>query len=474
MEESKITPYIPFYKSAPTKIINLDELETLCFKRVACLKMIELESEAGDEFEKVHNRIKNKLKKQDVELKLFEGQDAKAIEDDNIAHFMLRLAYCRSDEYRRWVITQETRLFRHILFAQTEKNQHRLKQLLNDKKITYEEVGREEWDQLKYRIAFDKLNPNDEEVYNNLLLKLKTEKSSDEIENIKLNIAEMNKTQEEVRRNYFKFDFLNGLALVGKRRCFVHQGYIYLHSSQLFTIISEEFKKELKEVLQFTYRHLPVIVKDPRLAELLKYVSRKELLEFEYDEKTHVTGKVNLANIDFYAKSVHYPPCMKFLHEKLSEDHHLKHYGRLQYGLFLKGVGLTLDESMQLWKKKFAGKIDGDKFEKQYSYNIRHSYGKEGKRTDYTPWSCSKIISQIPGANEYHGCPFKYFKDEVLNDFLHKKYHLSSDKLLPIMDKKREGACQVACIKLWDATHEVDTKDNVGNHPNAFFSSSLE
>lgn len=46
-----------------------------------------------------------------------------------------------------------------------------------------------------------------------------------------------------------------------------------------------------------------------------------------------------------------------------------------------------MDESMQFWKKKFSGKMDGEKFDKQYSYNIRHSYGKEGKRTDYTPWS---------------------------------------------------------------------------------------
>jgi hypothetical protein len=35
MEDSKIEPYIPFYKEAPSKVINLDELETLCFKRVA-------------------------------------------------------------------------------------------------------------------------------------------------------------------------------------------------------------------------------------------------------------------------------------------------------------------------------------------------------------------------------------------------------------------------------------------------------
>mmetsp|Transcript_7948 Transcript_7948/g.13341 ORF Transcript_7948/g.13341 Transcript_7948/m.13341 type:complete len:114 (+) Transcript_7948:974-1315(+) len=107
-----------------------------------------------------------------------------------------------------------------------------------------------------------------------------------------------------------------------------------------------------------------------------------------------------------------FPPCMKALMIQLKNHHHLKHFGRLQLGLFLKGLGFTVDEALQFWRSEFTKKIDGEKFERNYAYNIRHMYGQEGKRNDYKPWSCIKVLSQQPpGQGEYHGCPFKTFND---------------------------------------------------------------
>lgn len=78
----------------------------------------------------------------------------------------------------------------------------------------------------------------------------------------------------------------------------------------------------------------------------------------------------------------HFPACMRNLHDALKRDRHLKHLGRLQYGLFLKVLGLSIEEAITFWRKSFSN-ITDDKFSKEYKYNIRHSYGLEGKRANY-------------------------------------------------------------------------------------------
>jgi len=52
---------------------------------------------------------------------------------------------------------------------------------------------------------------------------------------------------------------------------------------------------------------------------------------------------------------------MQQLHSSLRLHHHLRHYGRLQYGLFLKGIGMSLDEALRFWKSEFTRIMDGDK-----------------------------------------------------------------------------------------------------------------
>lgn len=134
-----------------------------------------------------------------------------------------------------------------------------------------------------------------------------------------------------------------------------------------------------------------------------------------------------------------------------------------------------MDESLTFWKSEFTRKadIDSDKFEKNYAYNVRHMYGVEGRRNDYKPWNCSKVIGQqAPGNGEYHGCPFKTFSRENLTQLM-GSYGLNREEIETVLERNDKKLHQVACLRLFEKSHPYAIAEDVGNHPNKFFQSSL-
>lgn len=109
---------------------------------------------------------------------------------------------------------------------------------------------------------------------------------------------------------------------------------------------------------------------------------------------------------------------MRTVHEALRTNHHLKNNGRLQYGLFIKGIGVRMDDALQFWRAEFTQKIDPEKFDKEYAYTVKFIYGTVGSQRNYTPMGCTKIISNIAGAGEYHGCPYRQMDNETLKKTL--------------------------------------------------------
>lgn len=94
---------------------------------------------------------------------------------------------------------------------------------------------------------------------------------------------------------------------------------------------------------------------------------------------------------------------MRDMHSNLVHDSHLRHFGRIQLGLFLKGMGLDLQESLIYWRRAFSAKISDDKFNKQYAYNVRYNYGQEGKREDFKPYECAYQICYVALARSHRG-----------------------------------------------------------------------
>ncbi|GLD93957.1 hypothetical protein PINS_up002562 [Pythium insidiosum] len=145
---------------------------------------------------------------------------------------------------------------------------------------------------------------------------------------------------------------------------------------------------------------------------------------------------------------------MRHLHRKLRENHHLKFDGRVQYRLFLKGLGFTVQDSLLFFRDEFTRIIPTAKFDREYAYHIRHSYGLEGSRKDYAPMDCEKIIhGAAPRHGQYHGCPFKHWDTAALNAELRRAGVSAPDDATRITRLAASGHPQAACTALFTALH---------------------
>merc|ERR1719290_247571 len=164
------------------------------------------------------------------------------------------------------------------------------------------------------------------------------------------------------------------------------------------------------------------------------------------------SGRVMPQEVDQLSKR-NFPLCMKSMQEVLTTTHHIKYKARLQYGLFLKGIGLTLEDALKFFRGEFTKKADTDidKFEKEYAYGIRYNYGKEGKKKNWQPYDCMRIIMESVGAGESHGCPFRHHEGKILRKEVEKA--MKPADVEAIMKKVEEGHYQVACGMHFSALH---------------------
>jgi DNA primase large subunit len=182
-------------------------------------------------------------------------------------------------------------------------------------------------------------------------------------------------------------------------------------------------------------------------------------------------ARIKLNEVDS-ASATHFPLCMRHLHRKFRENHHLKYDGRVQYRMFLKGLGLSVQESLLFFRSEFVKVIASAKFDKEYAYHIRHSYGLEGSRKDYSPLDCHQILSgPAPRHGQHHGCPFKHWDSETLRREL-GRCGLSSDAASRVAAEAASGRPQSACRALFDATHGVSYAQAMAQTHSASFSAS--
>ncbi|XP_075212389.1 DNA primase large subunit-like isoform X2 [Lycorma delicatula] len=347
---------------------------------------------------------------------------------DHISHFILRLAYCRTEDLRRWFLKRELELFRLRWFSLTSEGKNKFLQING---LNYKSINDAERQSLM--------------EYSHGMLTSGVE--------------------------YFQVPFVEVADLVRTRRVFLRHGFAFITSSDIISVISFLFRAQLAQELVITSRKLPQLEQaDERVFHNLTS------LPHCYTGKDYsiVQNKnsVSIENLEALSK-ISYPLCMRHMHNTLRKEHHLRHGGRQQYGLFLKGIGVSLEDALRFWRDEFTQRpdIDNEKFDKNYAYNIRHNFGREGKKVNYTPYSCIKIISQSLGAQDQHGCPFKHWDLAKLKTTI-SQIAPSATGVQELANLATQGHYQLACTKLFELTHNGVIPDGGVNHPNQYFEQS--
>lgn len=391
---------VSMYATPPSFEMSVDEFESFAVDRLVVLRMVENLRTKGFKPRELEQQLRPILKER------LEPQ-----RKDEASHFTLRLAYSRTEELRRWFVTQETALFRLRLEALPPRA---LELFLTDQGLIFD---------------------------------------SDD------------------GGKHYKIPFVDALDLVARREAHLSNGIVAVPAAKLQSIIVGRFRTALSKSLAKARLFFESATSDPRLAPLLNNVEKHDAAAAADDVPQ---GSLTLEQLDAAAaKSM--PLCMRNTHTALRRDHKLKHWGRMQYGLFLKAAGLSMEDQLRFFETEFTKVMTLDQFNKEHAYNVRHRYGKEGKRVDYTAYGCYKIIMDFaPGPGDAHGCPFKHSSKEDLASLMSD---LSVTDRNDVVSLAKSHNYQLACQKHFELTHPASRAADlavagVGNHPNAYFKAS--
>ncbi|GAO20023.1 hypothetical protein UVI_02014900 [Ustilaginoidea virens] len=426
-------PYrLNFYTDAPTEDITLEQFEQWAIDRLRVLAELEACSFRNRSPAETADHIKPLL---DKYLPLDTNSSSKARlraqrQKDHYSHFILRLAFSSTADLRRRFTRVETMLFRMRFNS----------------------------DDLAERSAF----------VSSLDLDWWEAVTDDEKRDYAEELAAMGGGRKFATEDdlWFKVDWERVPDLVEGRRVFVKRGKAFVPGREQSSMVVAEFSSRLEKQLELTARALPRLDEDDRLTPILNHLSKSFITpDAAYSSASSSSApagaRTTAANVD--KLSQHFPACMAHLHRSLRRDAHLKHYGRLQYTLFLKGIGLSLEECLVFWRGSFS-RLTDDQFNREYRYNVRHAYGDVGGDANrrgggYGPLSCQRILTEHPpGPGEAHGCPYRHFGLENLTALVQAMGVSDRGVLQGVREDKDTQKYHMACNRVFEHLHKAEIK----------------
>lgn len=437
---------LQLYQNVPCGEIMLDELLEICQTRLKVLTLVErihlqkltmsvsqrkvalvneLYKEGIDEFAKLINS---------TECKSHTDEDIRIRRRDHISHFVLRSVVAFNVLKKRWFFKQETRLFK---WRFSSLNNEGIKQFMriND-------------------FNFTPISQNQKEEIGEYL-----QMSSSYVNNID-------------STEFYKVPFSHVISLVKKRKVFVMYGEAFVPEGEIAFMFVPYFKRILISSFEAARENRANLYNDERFTRIFANLENNIHIEnTTLIQEQEVQQYVSLNQLDELSETS-YPLCMRVLHKALRKNHHLTHGGRVQYCLFLKGIGISLSDAMILWKNEFTKIMDEATFNKEHSYQIRFAFGQEGSRRDYQPYTCLKIMESIIGPRDYHGCPFKHMLQDILEDEL-ANCGFNALERSTIMNLSKNGQYSAACNKYYEIKHNC-FNDTSFKHPNTYFNESVK
>lgn len=142
--------------------------------------------------------------------------------------------------------------------------------------------------------------------------------------------------------------------LVGARRVYLRAGVAYVAQEQVYALVVGAFRAHLSAALAEAARCWGAFAaaEGGRLAPLVESMPSRSFAGG--DGRKAPAGELTAAGVHQAAAARRLPPCMALMYERLAGERHLKHYGLQQMSLFLKHVGLPLEQALLFWRAMFA------------------------------------------------------------------------------------------------------------------------
>ncbi|XP_053209792.1 DNA primase large subunit-like [Panonychus citri] len=460
IQDSEATDDLSFYSFPPVGKIDLLEVNDMVDERLSILEVFEelKISEMGhtknlpDHLGTITERLKQVTTKYGdnfittLHARTLGAHNALKIDArrrDQISHFLLRLFFCTPQDKKNWFVARESELLRYRLLKETvgiNKQSKIVAKMIADNQLNFEPItldDSKESRDLKQNALFYSLTVNDND-----------------------------------KAPIYRIRFEEALDVVRTRKAYVERGFAYVTTHDMISLICHRFRGELNYALSRLVQARPD--EDNRLIPLISNIYMKKIAsarKMQTDASGNLKEVITPHMVDGLALE-HFPPCMENIHLNLRKNHHIKYNGRLHYSLFLKGIGLSLEDAIKFFRDEFIQKIPPEKFDKEYRYGIRYNYGKEGKKVDFSPYGCEKIINSSPGIGDIHGCPFKHFEPGMLKKYLSRKG--ASDEVIESIETLlEEKNYSKACSVYFSVRHPGHKLPEDGiTHPNSFYSES--